>query len=131
MTTHAPSDNRSGPILLVEDNEVNRDMLIRRLKRAGFAVIWAGDGEEALAQMRQHQPSLVLLDINLPIKDGWQTCKEAREDADLRHIPIVALTAHAMDSDRLAALEAGFDDYATKPIDFPELVAKIQGFLYA
>jgi len=131
MTTHAPSDNRSSPILLVEDNEVNRDMLIRRLKRAGFEVIWAGDGEEALAQMRQHQPSLVLLDINLPIKDGWETCKEAREDSDLCHIPIVALTAHAMESDRVAALEAGFDDYATKPIDFPELVAKIQGFLNA
>ncbi len=115
-----------GPILLVEDNELNRDMLNRRLSRAGLEVITAGDGEEALRRMRSDKPALVLMDMNLPVMDGWTACRRAREDQALRHIPIVALTAHAMDSDRLDALRAGCDDYATKPIDFPELLEKIR-----
>lgn len=112
-------------ILLVEDNEINRDMLLRRLTRAGHEVVCAGDGEEALTKMRAHLPALVLLDINLPVKDGWTTCREARADERISHIKIIALTAHAMDTDRQAALDLGCDDYATKPIDFPDLLNKI------
>lgn len=115
-----------GPILLVEDNELNRDMLTRRLTRAGKQVISAGDGEQALALMASASPCLVLMDMNLPVLDGWTACRRARADVRLKHIPIIALTAHAMESDRLMALRAGCDDYATKPIDFPELLAKIE-----
>ncbi len=114
------------PILLVEDNELNRDMLIRRLNRAGMEVIAAGDGEEALRLMRAELPCVVLMDMNLPIMDGWTACRQARDDDAIKHIPIIALTAHAMDSDRQNAMEAGCDDYATKPIDFPGLLAKIE-----
>lgn len=119
------SDNSRATLLLVEDNEINRDMLVRRLSRAGHSVICAGDGETALQMMREHQPILVLLDMNLPIKDGWTTCREARADDAIAAIPIIALTAHAMENDRRAALDIGCDDYATKPIDFPELLEKI------
>lgn len=118
-------------LLLVEDNEVNRDMLVRRLNRAGHTVICAGDGETALMRMREDQPALVLLDMNLPIKDGWTTCREARADTSLAELPIIALTAHAMDSDRQTALDMGCNDYATKPIDFPDLLAKIARLLPA
>tara|TARA_B110000503_G_scaffold111326_1_gene166694 strand:+ start:1557 stop:1931 length:375 start_codon:yes stop_codon:yes gene_type:complete len=115
-----------GVVLLVEDNELNRDMLVRRLTRAGMALICAGDGETALQKMRDHKPALVLMDMNLPVKDGWTAVREARADMDISDIPIIALTAHAMDSDRNTALDAGCDEYATKPIDFPELLDKIQ-----
>ncbi|MEP1470479.1 MAG: response regulator [Halieaceae bacterium] len=113
------------PILLVEDNELNRDMLIRRLNRAGIEVIPAEDGQQALDKMVSEQPSLVLMDMNLPVLDGWTACRRAREDDRIKHIPIIALTAHAMEADRLNALEAGCDDYATKPVDFPGLLIKI------
>ncbi len=113
-------------ILLVEDNELNRDMLIRRLNRAGLEVIWAGDGQQALDLMASEQPSVVLMDMNLPVLDGWTACRRAREDDTIKHIPIIALTAHAMESDRLNALDAGCNDYATKPIDFPGLLIKIR-----
>ena len=116
-------------VLLVEDNEINRDMLIRRLSRAGYTVVAAGDGAEALDKMRTEHPALVLLDMNLPVKDGWTTCQEARSDAVLSDIPIIALTAHAMDSDREHALSIGCNDYATKPIDFPDLLNKIERLL--
>ena len=116
-------------VLLVEDNEINRDMLIRRLSRAGYTVVAAGDGSEALDKMRAEHPALVLLDMNLPVKDGWTTCQEARSDAVLSDIPIIALTAHAMDSDREHALSIGCNDYATKPIDFPDLLKKIERLL--
>ena len=115
----------TSPILLVEDNELNRDMLVRRLHRAGHTVITAEDGEKALQRMREDMPSVVLMDMNLPIKDGWTACREARGDENIKHIPIIALTAHAMEADRLNALAAGCDDYATKPIDFPGLLIKI------
>ena len=118
------SDNK--PILLVEDNELNRDMLIRRLNRAGLEVIWAGDGKRALELMASEQPSVVLMDMNLPVMDGWTACKLARDNAEIKHIPLIALTAHAMEADRLNALEAGCDDYATKPVDFPGLLIKIE-----
>lgn len=116
----------TGTILLVEDNELNRDMLIRRLNRAGLDVIAAGDGQEALALMRSTQPAVVLMDMNLPVMDGWTACRQARADESIQQIPIIALTAHASDADRLAALEAGCDDYATKPVDFPGLLIKIE-----
>lgn len=113
------------PILLVEDNELNRDMLIRRLNRAGIEVIPAENGQEALDKMVSERPRLVLMDMNLPVLDGWTACRMAREDERIKDIPIIALTAHAMEADRLNALEAGCDDYATKPVDFPGLLIKI------
>jgi CheY-like chemotaxis protein len=112
-------------ILLVEDNELNRDMLIRRLNRSGFEVIAAENGQQALDLMRDKLPSVVLMDMTLPVMDGWTACREARRDESIRHIPIIALTAHAMEADRLNALDAGCDDYATKPVDFPGLLIKI------
>jgi len=112
-------------ILLVEDNELNREMLTRRLKRAGLEVLQASNGEEALERMRSGQPDLVLMDMNLPVMDGWTACRHAKADQEIRHIPVVALTAHAMEADRLQAIAAGCDDYATKPIDFPQLLEKI------
>jgi CheY-like chemotaxis protein len=117
--------SETGLVLLVEDNEMNRDMLVRRLNRAGVQVIAAGDGEEALQLMREQQPSVVLMDMNLPVMDGWTACRAARADERIRHIPIIALTAHASEADRQVALEAGCDDYATKPVDFPGLLIKI------
>lgn len=115
----------SKPVLLVEDNELNRDMLIRRLTRAGIEVIPAADGQQALDLMHSEHPAVVLMDMNLPVMDGWTACRTARADQDIKHIPIIALTAHAMEADRLRALEAGCDDYATKPVDFPGLLIKI------
>ena len=117
------SDDR--PILLVEDNERNRDMLIRRLNRAGLEVISAGDGQQALDMMVSERPAVVLMDMNLPVMDGWTACRKARQDERISDIPIIALTAHAMEADRLQALDAGCDDYATKPVDFPGLLIKI------
>ena len=118
-------------ILLVEDNEVNRDMLVRRLQRAGHKVATAGDGEAALTAMRQQHPAVVLMDMNLPVKDGWTACREAQQDASIAGIPIIALTAHAMEEDKYRALEAGCSDYATKPVDFPDLLTKIAAQLDA
>ena len=114
------------PVLLVEDNEMNRDMLIRRLNRAGIDVIPAGDGQEALELMRSKQPCVVLMDMNLPVLDGWAASRMAKEDEKIDHIPIIALTAHATDDHKQYALEAGCDDYATKPVDFPGLLIKIK-----
>jgi CheY-like chemotaxis protein len=113
-------------VLLVEDNELNRDMLIRRLNRAGIEVSVAENGQQALDKMLAEQPSVVLMDMNLPVMDGWTASRKAREDERIRDIPIIALTAHAMEADRLNALEAGCDDYATKPVDFPGLLIKIE-----
>jgi two-component system cell cycle response regulator DivK len=112
-------------ILLVEDNELNRDMLSRRLQRKGYLVVTANDGNAALNLMREEQPAIVLLDMNLPIKDGWSVLDEAKEDPTIAHIPIIALTAHAMEEDRQRARVAGCNDYETKPIDLPLLLAKI------
>lgn len=112
-------------ILLVEDNELNRDMLSRRLVRASYEVLTASDGAQAMQLIRSEHPDIVLLDMNLPIKDGWTTCKEVREDASIADTLIIALTAHAMGEDRARAIEAGCNDYATKPIDFPDLLKKI------
>ncbi|NND68000.1 MAG: response regulator [Halioglobus sp.] len=118
----------SGPtvVLLVEDNELNREMMVRRLRRAGLEVLSAGDGAQALSVMAAEQPAVVLMDMNLPVMDGWTACRHARQDKAISHIPIIALTAHAMEVDRQNALDAGCDDYATKPVDFPGLLIKIQ-----
>lgn len=113
-------------ILLVEDNELNRDMLARRLKRAGLEVLIACDGQQALDLMTSEQPAAVLMDMSLPVLDGWTACRMARQDDRIKHIPIIALTAHALEEDRIKAMEAGCDDYATKPVDFPELLDKIK-----
>ena len=114
-----------GTLLLVEDNEVNRDMLVRRLQRAGYHILTAGDGETALDVMREASPQVVLMDMNLPVKDGWTASREAQLEPRLKAIPIIALTAHAMEEDKARALEAGCCDYATKPVDFPALLIKI------
>ncbi|MEM1143136.1 MAG: response regulator [Pseudomonadota bacterium] len=116
-------------LLLVEDNEMNRDMLSRRLHRAGFETRLATDGQQALDSARGQTPDLVLLDMNLPVLDGWSVCREIRADQKLASLPIIALTAHAMADDRARALEVGCDDYATKPIDFPTLLEKIRALL--
>ncbi len=113
-------------ILLVEDNELNRDMMVRRLKRAGLDVITAANGQQALDIMQAEQPGIVLMDMNLPILDGWAASRRAKEDERISHIPIIALTAHATEDHKAYALEAGCDDYATKPVDFPGLLIKIK-----
>ncbi len=112
-------------VLLVEDNEMNRDMLSRRLRKKGFEVLTAEDGQIGLDTARAERPDLVLMDMSLPVKDGWTATRELKADAELRHIPIIALTAHAMSGDRDRALEAGADDYDTKPVDLPRLLDKI------
>jgi len=118
-------------VLLVEDNEMNRDMLSRRLARKGFEVLLAADGEEALEVTCRERPDLVLMDMNLPVKDGWTTVRAIREDPQLRDIPVIALTAHAMSDDRQKALDAGCDDYETKPLDFARLLGKMEALLSA
>ena len=112
-------------ILLVEDNEMNRDMLSRRLARRGFEVLIATDGEQAVRMALAEQPAVVLMDMNLPLKDGWQAAREIRADARGVSLGIIALTAHAMAEDRQRAIEAGCDDYETKPLDFARLLEKI------
>lgn len=116
-------------LLLVEDNEMNRDMLSRRLGRKGYQVQVAVDGEDGLQACRRQRPDLVLLDMSLPVKDGWQVAAEMKADADLKSVPVIALTAHAMADDRQRALAAGCDDYDTKPVDLPRLLAKIEALL--
>jgi CheY-like chemotaxis protein len=113
-------------ILLVEDNEMNRDMLSRRLERKGYQVIIAVDGDEGIARARAEQPHLILMDMSLPVKDGWTATREIKSDAALRAIPIIALTAHAMAGDKDKAIEAGCDDYDTKPVEFARLLGKIE-----
>ena len=119
----------SSAVLLVEDNDINRDMLTRRLTRAGLTVMTAADGVSALEMMREHQPGVVLMDMTLPVLDGWEATQKAKEDPVLAEIPIIALTAHAMAADKERAMKAGCSEYETKPIDFPALLAKIYQFL--
>lgn len=116
-------------ILLVEDNEANRDMLSRRLERKGFAVTIAVDGQQGLDYASQERPDLILMDMSLPILDGWETTRRLKADPQTARIPIVALTAHAMSGDRERALEAGCDDYDTKPVEFARLLEKIEVLL--
>lgn len=112
-------------ILLVEDNPENRDMLSRRLIRRGHALSFALDGEEAIRLTQAELPDVVLMDLSLPVMDGWEATRRLKSDAATRHIPIIALTAHAMVGDRERALEAGADDYDTKPVDIERLLGKI------
>lgn len=114
---------------MVEDNEMNRDMLSRRLQRRGHEVLLAVNGQQGLDLSREQQPELILLDMSLPVKDGWQVARELKADAQTRCIPVVALTAHAMADDRQRALDAGCDDYDTKPVELPRLLAKINQLL--
>ncbi len=116
-------------ILLVEDNEMNRDMLTRRLVRRGFEVLAAIDGAEGLDRARTDGPSLILMDMSLPVLDGWEATRRLKADPATRLIPVIALTAHAMPGDREKALDAGCDDYDTKPVEFDRLVGKIEMFL--
>ena len=116
-------------ILLVEDNEMNRDMLSRRLKRRGFDMVIAIDGQEGLEMAGQESPELILLDLSLPKVDGWEVARRLKADATTSGIPIIALTAHAMAGDREKAMEAGCDDYDTKPIDMKRLLEKINTML--
>lgn len=116
-------------ILLVEDNEMNRDMLSRRLMRRGYEVVLAVDGEDGLALAGSERPDLILMDMSLPILDGWEAARRLKSDPATAPIPIIALTAHAMSSDRDRALEAGCDDYDTKPVELPRLLEKIESLL--
>ena len=116
-------------ILLVEDNEMNRDMLSRRLQRKGFEVLLALDGVEGLELAGAQQPDLILMDMSLPVLDGWEATRRLKAADATRHIPVIALTAHAMAGDREKALAAGCDDYDTKPVEFSRLLEKIDNLL--
>ena len=118
-------------ILIVEDNEMNRDMLSRRLERRGYKILIAIDGEKGLDVARANAPDLILMDMSLPVMDGWEAARRLKADDALKHIPVIALTAHAMANDREKALEAGCDDYDTKPIALPRLLAKMEALLLA
>ena len=113
-------------ILLVEDNEMNRDMLSRRLIRKGFDVVMAVDGEQAIALAQSELPDLILMDMSLPVIDGWEATRRVKSADATAKIPIIALTAHAMSGDREKTLNAGCDDYDTKPIEMPRLLEKIE-----
>ena len=116
-------------ILLVEDNEMNADMLTRRLRRRGFELSLAVDGEEGLRKVRDERPDLVLMDMSLPVLDGWEATRRLKADPELKDIPVIALTAHAMTEDRQKALDAGCDEYDSKPVELPRLLRKINGLL--
>jgi two-component system, cell cycle response regulator DivK len=116
-------------ILLVEDNEMNRDMLSRRLERRGHEVLVAVDGAQGLEVALRELPGLILMDMSLPVLDGWEATRRLKADAVTSGIPVIALTAHAMSEDRERALAAGCDDYDTKPVEFPRLIGKIDALL--
>jgi CheY-like chemotaxis protein len=116
-------------ILLVEDNEMNRDMLSRRLTRRGYEVLTADDGARGLAAAASEKPDLILMDMSLPVVDGWEATRRLKAAPDTASIPVIALTAHAMATDRDKAMEAGCDDYDTKPIELPRLLGKIETWL--
>jgi two-component system, cell cycle response regulator DivK len=116
-------------ILLVEDNEMNRDMLSRRLVRNGYEVVLATDGQQGLDMALSERPDLILMDMSLPVMDGWEATRRIKANDATRRIPIIALTAHAMAGDREKALEVGCDDYDTKPVEISRLVGKIAALL--
>ena len=113
-------------ILYIEDNEMNRDMLGRRLTRRDYEVIFAFDGQEGLDKMKSESPDVVLMDMGLPVMDGWEATTKAKADPEISDIPIIALTAHAMETDKQKALDCGADDFDTKPVDFKRLLEKIE-----
>ena len=116
-------------ILYVEDNEDNVYMLVRRLKRKGYEVVVAADGAKGIEMARTDAPSLILMDLSLPVLDGWEATRQLKASPETRHIPIIALSAHAMENDRESALAAGCDDYDTKPVEFERLLGKIEAQL--
>jgi two-component system, cell cycle response regulator DivK len=116
-------------VLIVEDNEMNRDMLSRRLGRKGYEVVMAMDGEEGVRMAHSEKPDIVLMDMSLPVIDGWEATRRLKSDAATQTIPVIALTAHAMSGDREQALAAGCDDYDTKPIELPRLLEKMEALL--
>jgi two-component system, cell cycle response regulator DivK len=116
-------------ILLIEDNEMNRDMLSRRLERRGYQVVIAVDGEQGVTMAQSEAPGLILMDMGLPVLNGWEAARQLKAALETRAIPIIALTAHAMLGDREKAIEAGCDDFDTKPIELPRLLDKIQALL--
>jgi two-component system cell cycle response regulator DivK len=116
-------------ILLIEDNEMNRDMLSRRLQRAGYEIVLAVDGQSGVEMAASESPDLILMDMSLPVLDGWEATRRLKADRATRGIPVIALTAHAMSSDRDKALAAGCDDYDTKPIELPRLLGKMAALL--
>jgi CheY-like chemotaxis protein len=113
-------------ILIVEDNEMNRDMLSRRLERRGFAIVMAMDGQQGVEMTRSERPDLILMDMSLPVMDGWTATRLLKNDPSTASIPVIGLTAHAMAGDREKCLEAGCDDYDTKPVEFSRLMEKIE-----
>tara|TARA_B100000586_G_scaffold225752_1_gene173433 strand:+ start:65 stop:427 length:363 start_codon:yes stop_codon:yes gene_type:complete len=116
-------------ILIVEDNEMNRDMLSRRLERKGFLVVMAEDGQKGVDMSKSESPDLILMDLSLPVMDGWEATSTIKADSETNSIPIIVLTAHAMAGDREKALEAGADEYDTKPINFKRLMGKVNEFI--
>jgi len=116
-------------ILLIEDNEMNRDMLSRRLERKGFQVLMAVDGAQGIAMAKVESPDLILMDMSLPVLDGWEATKQLKAASETQRIPVIGLSAHAMAGDRETAIAAGCDDYDTKPVEFPRLLGKIEIFL--
>jgi len=116
-------------ILLVEDNEMNRDMLSRRLERRGFQMTFAADGAQGVSMAEAELPDLILMDMNMPVLDGWEASRRIKANPPTRAIPIIALTAHAMSGDREKTLAAGCDDYDTKPVEFQRLLGKINALL--
>jgi len=118
-------------LLLVEDNEMNRDMLSRRLIRKGYEIVMAVDGQQGVDMAKSESPALILLDMSLPVMDGWEAARAIKADEATKAIPIIALTAHAMSGDREKALEAGCDEYDTKPVELKRLLGKIEALLGA
>ena len=116
-------------ILLVEDNELNRDMLSRRLIRRDYEVVMAGDGQQGVERAIEQKPDLILMDMSLPVLDGWAATRQLKANAATAGIPVIALTAHAMDGEREKCLEAGCDDFDTKPVEFKRLLEKIKHWL--
>jgi two-component system cell cycle response regulator DivK len=116
-------------VLLVEDNEMNRDMLSRRLTRRGFQVVCAVDGQQGVDLTRSEKPDIILMDMSLPVMDGWEATRRIKSDGATHNVPVIALTSHAMCGDREKAIEAGCDDYDTKPVDLDRLLEKIEHLL--
>jgi two-component system cell cycle response regulator DivK len=118
-------------VLLVEDNEMNRDMLSRRLIRRGFQVVFATDGQQGVDLARSERPDIILMDMSLPVIDGWEATRRVKADDATRSVPVIGLTAHAMAGDREKAIEAGCDDYDTKPVELDRLIGKIERLIGA
>jgi two-component system, cell cycle response regulator DivK len=116
-------------VLLVEDNEMNRDMLSRRLARRGFEVVFAADGQQGVDLARSEKPDIILMDMSLPVMDGWEATRRIKADGTMCRIPVIGLTAHAMSGDREKAIEAGCDDYDSKPVEIDRLLGKINRLL--